>query len=365
VEVRVVDDPANDSGWRAFVDSHPGAGAYHHGAWAEVLRRAYGFRPHYLLAESEGRVTGALPAFHTRGLTAGRRLRSLPLLPCAGPLASDAGSELALLEAACRETERLSARAWTLHARDESYSDALPSLRRAWRTPSWLAELPDTVDALRPIWKRRSRNLIRNVGKAEAAGVSVRESTADRDLRAFYGLYLRNMKRLRALPKSYRQIAVSRDLLAPEGGFVLFVAEHAGDTVAGLVGYRHRDLLDLLYIGTDERRLDVRPNHAIYARAFEWAVEQGLHRVDLGVAGPKHSLGLFKAQWGAMPVEEYRYDYVVGSDGPDAGSQATRADSVRHMGGGGSRKARLVAAAWERAPLALTRVAGAAAYRYA
>ena len=128
------------------------------------------------------------------------------------------------------------------------------------------------------------------------------------------------------------------------------MAEYDDRVVAAITAYRVRDYCELLFIGTDESYLDVRPNHAVYRRAIEWAAEEGMALVDLGGAPAEHSLGKFKAQWAAQEVPEYRYDHVVatGGDGP----QGSRADSVRGATEGLGGKRPLVVAAWNRMPLA-------------
>lgn len=360
--VRVV-DPIADQRWDTYVDGHPGSGVYHLGAWAEVMRRTYGYRPRYLALESGGRLAGVLPAFLTRGAIAGKRLRALPLLPVADPIADDAAGQEELLRGACRLAADEGARLFTLHARDDSYAERMPELRRAPRDPTWILRLPPSPDELRPMWKKHSRNLHRSIGKADAAGITVREGRGEGDLKAFYGLYLRNMRRLHAVPKAYRQVALSAKLLEPRGSFKLFVAEYDDRVVAAITAYRVRDYCELLFIGTDENYLDVRPNHAVYRRAIEWAAEEGMALVDLGGAPAEHSLGKFKAQWAAEEVPEYRYDHVVPSAGE--GAEGSRADSVRGATEGLGGRRPLVVAAWNRMPLAATRLAGLVAYRYA
>lgn len=363
LSVRVV-DPTSDPRWDAYVDAHPKAGVYHLGAWAEVMRRAYGYRPRYLALEEGGRLAGVLPAFMTRGVVAGRRLRALPLLPVADPLADDAAGQERLLRAACELAAESQARIFTMHGRDGSYAERVPELRRASRDPTWILPLPSSVDQLRPMWKKHSRNLHRSIGKADAAGVTVREGRGEQDLKAFYTLYLSNMRRLHALPKAYRQVSLSARLLAPRGSFRLFVAEYDDRIVAAITAYSVRDYCELLFIGTDDNYLDVRPNHAVYRGAIEWATEQGMALVDLGGAPAKHSLGIFKAQWAAEEVPQYRYDHVPGQ-AVSQGDQASRADSVRGLTEGMGGKHKLIVSAWARAPLPATRVAGALAYRFA
>jgi CelD/BcsL family acetyltransferase involved in cellulose biosynthesis len=356
-------DPVADPRWDRFVSGHPRAGAYHLGAWAEVLAAAYRFEPAYLALEGPDReLRGALPLMRTRGLVTGRRLRSLPVVPPAGPLASsDSGEDLAaLLRAACRLTDERGS-IWTLHAREAGHERLCRELRPVPKHPTWVIELPADIDEMRRGWKKTSNNLFRSLAKSERAGVTVREGTAESDLRAFYRLYLQTMRRRTTLPRLYRQLAKDRELLGPSGAFRLFVAEHDGDVVAGGIYHSFGGTLDLLYNGSDDSRLDVRPNHALYWYAIQWAAANGHEEVDLGHGRPGSSLARFKAQWGAAEVPEYRYDYVPGADAGDGEDGATRS-RPRVLEGRGSQGP--VERIWPRLPLAATRLAATIAYRH-
>jgi hypothetical protein len=351
-------DPVADPRWDSFVRADPGASAYHLGAWAAVLRKAYGFQPEYLaLAGSDGELRGALPVMRTRGLMTGRRLRSLPVVPPTGPLAASDGGKRALIQAACRLTDE-KAKIWTLHSRGAGCDELVPELLRQPKYPTWILELPEDPDELRASWKKTSNNLFRNLRKADKAGVSVREGRDESDLRAFYALYLRTMRRRCSLPRPYRQLSEDRRLLQPDGTFRLFVAEHEGHIVAGGVFHSFGDTLDLLYNGSDDSRLDLRPNHALYWHAIRWAVEAGHRRLDFGHARPESSLARFKAQWSAREVPEYRYDYVPGA--PPAIEPAEGKSRPLHGRGRDGKLERV----WPRLPLRATRMAGAIAYRY-
>ncbi|HEX8075091.1 MAG TPA: GNAT family N-acetyltransferase [Thermoleophilaceae bacterium] len=353
-------DPATDPRWDAFVRHHPDAGAYHLGAWARVLEAAYGFEPEYLALERpDGALTGALPLMRTRGLVTGRRLRTLPVVPPAGPLAFSNGDERMLLEAACRLADA-GARLWTLHSRRPGCDALVPELRRATKHPTWILDLDGDPDELRAGWKKTSNSLFRNLRKADRAGVTVREGRQDGDLRAFYALYLATMRRRCSLPRPYRQLAEARRLLQPGGTFRLFLAEHEGDVVAGGVFHSFGGTLDLLYNGSDDSRLDLRPNHALYWHAIRWAAENGHRHLDFGHAKPESSLARFKAQWSAREAPEYRYDYVPGrAPGGEAGGGPSRA--ARPLRGRGRQGP--LERVWPRVPLGVTRAAARIAYR--
>lgn len=357
-------DPALDERWDAFVRRHREASVYHLGAWAQILRAAYGYRPCYLGLEAlDGTLLGGLPLMRTRGPLTGRRLRTLPVVPAAGPLGLSDDDLATLMAAAADRADAERVKVWTLHTRRGELERLAPGLRWVPKHPTYVMPLGDDPDAVRRRWKKSASNIFRSVKKAEKEGVVVREGTEPRDLRAFYELYARTMRRRRVLPRPYRQMAAAREHL-PAGVFRLFLAEHGGEVVAGALWHSFGQTLDLLYAGSDERRLDARPNHALYWHAIRWGTEQGHTELDLGHAKPGSGLAQFKESWGTSPVQEYRYDYVPGS--PRTSLHAT--DTSKNVIAParlleGRESSSLLARAVERTPLRVLSAAGRVAYR--
>jgi hypothetical protein len=343
-------DPGADSSWDRFVASHPAATAYHLSAWGEILARSYRFRPHALrLSDSNGRTRGVLPLLAKRGIVSGRRLRSLPVVPSGGPLAeSDAGMKLLVDHAV--GLVRASGGELVVETRQGGLERSCVALERHDAPPSWILELPvDDPES----WRRgRSKNLLRNIKKARHAGLVVRESTAEDELRSFYQLYLQTMRGHRFPPRLYRQLKLARDLL-PAGVFKLFVVEHDSRVVAGGIFHILGKTIELLYNASDPNSLGVRPNHALYSFVMDWGGEHGLQWLDFGFAHEESPLGAFKAQWGANAVKEYSY-VAHGGHARDRTLSMSASD-----GGNG-----LAARAWRRMPLPLTRLAGFVTYRY-
>jgi hypothetical protein len=348
-------DPAADPRWDSFVASFPGASAYHLAEWARILKDAYRCEPEYLALESSAqRIEGVLPLMRTWGLLAGTRYRTLPVVPPAGPLAATDEGKRALIAAACAlaESKRV---IWTMKAREEGYQEFAPQLNLIHRETNWVVALPADPDELRASWKRGSKNLHRSLNRALARRLTARQGTSNADLRRFYGLYLRAMRRHRALPRTWRQILRDRDLLAPRGAFRLFLVFYEDEAIAAGLFHAHGDTVDLLYNGSDSRFLDVRPNHALYWEAIQWSIAAGFRRFDFGTAAADSSLGRFKRQWGAEPFYEYRYDY-------DPTASGARAESLRQIGTMSNES--LLNRAWGHAPLRATQLAATVAYRW-
>ena len=87
-------DPLIDPRWDAYVRAHGAATLYHLGAWAAILRGAYGFGPHYLASEEAGRLTGVLPLMRKKGIVSDARLRSIPVVLLRRPARRLAGGRV-------------------------------------------------------------------------------------------------------------------------------------------------------------------------------------------------------------------------------------------------------------------------------
>jgi CelD/BcsL family acetyltransferase involved in cellulose biosynthesis len=350
-------DPRADRRWDEFVRSHPDATVYHLSDWAEVLERAYYDRPRYLALDDGERLQGVLPMFMSRGVVSRRRMRSMPVVNGAGPLGSDE-AVAALLNAACDRTEQEGARLFTLQSRSAGLDALAPRLRDIPKQPTYIAPVPepDAVDL--KLWKKHSRNLYRGVNRALEAGLTWREASGADDLRRWYRLYLATMRKKRALPRSWRQVETTRSLLEPRGEFRLFVVERGDQLLAGVMCHVFRDTVELVYNGSNEDELEVRPNHLLNWGVLGWASRQGLAYMDIGDAEPGGPLARFKEQFGAVATSDYRYDYVVGA--------AAAHERVRAAGGAGEAADPdgLAAKMWTHVPLPALQAAGTAVARF-
>jgi hypothetical protein len=350
---RVIDiDPRADGRWGEYVRSHPDATAFHLPDWAEILRHAYGHRPAYIaLEDPSGRLDGVLPLFLTRGVVSRRRYRT-PTMNSAGPLAADAAGVEALVRAACERTER-DARLVTFQSRTPGLDELEPRLASIPKNPVWKAPVPppDEVDIKR--WKKHSRNLYRSVNRALDAGLTWREASGSEDLRTWYELYLATMRKRRILPRSWRQIEATRRLLEPRGEFRLFVVERAAQMLAGVVTYPFNGVVELMYNGSDPTELELRPNHLLNWGVLGWASRNGYAELDIGDAKEGGPLARFKAQFGAEPVPDHRYDYVIGE---------SRALAKARPAGNSAEEDpdSLAGKVWDRVPLPLLRAAATA-----
>ena len=364
---RVVElDPRTDPRWDAFVRSREDATVFHLSAWAEVLERSYGHHPRYLALEGPSGLDGVLPLMLTRGILKGRRLRSLPVVNAAGPLATNDAALAQLLKAACDATGAEAAKSLLVRSRRGGLEQLDPRLTAIPKHPVWLAEVPPPGEVDLKLWKKHSRNLYRSVNKALAAGLTFREAEGREDLRAWYDLYLATMRKRRTLPRSWRQLETARRLLEPTGEFRLFVVEQGGRMLAGVVTHPFGHTVELLYNGSDPAALELRPNHLLNWGVLGWASVEGYRYLDIGDAREGGQLARFKAQFKAEPVPDHRYDYIPGAPMAAAATAATAKPRLERVTRDleDANADGLAVKAWERAPLAATRAAAALVYRF-
>jgi FemAB-related protein (PEP-CTERM system-associated) len=123
--MKIVELGADTAGWDRFVAVHPKATFFHRSEWRDVIARAFGHKPHYLVAEQDGAVAGVLPLAQVKTRLFGHTLISLPFCVYGGPLAEDAESFRALAVHAAALGQRLGAAATELRFLDAPEEGAM------------------------------------------------------------------------------------------------------------------------------------------------------------------------------------------------------------------------------------------------
>jgi len=341
-------DPEADPRWEALVTMLPNGLVYHHPAWLKVLEEAYGYKPVSLACEDiNGELRGILPLFYMRGMFTGRRFSCLPRTPVAGPLASD-DRALAFLLQAVVERVREEPRACL---QLKLFSNPLDGLVEGvvgipWST-TYRLELPGQPEHLR-FGNSRNHSRIRwAINKATRLGVEVRPAETERELRAWYELYLHTMRRFAVPPRPYRFFEVAWARLQPLGLMRLLLAERheAGRSrlLAGSLFLMFGHTFFYAFTGWRREDLSLRPNDVIQWQAIHDACTEGYRYYDFGEV-EENNLGLadFKTKWGAELKQLYRYYYP------------TPRELELGILESSSRSRQLASAVWKRLPIKAT-----------
>jgi FemAB-related protein (PEP-CTERM system-associated) len=292
--------------WDRFVASRPEACGYHEWPWQDVFARAFGHRATYLMARVDGAVQGVLPLIEMRSLVFGRFLTSLPFVNQGGVLATSEGVARALLAAARSVGQSRGCRHVELRHIDRRFPD-LPV--RQHKVGMRLAIGPGAWERL----DRKVRNQIRKAEKSDMAAEIGGESL----LPEFYAVFARNMRDLGT--PVYSRALFTEVLRAFPGRTQVIVVRRGAQPVAAGVTFRTRGTVEVPWASSLREFNTYCPNHLVYWRAIESAVEAGCDTLDFGRSTPHEGTFHFKRQWGAEPVPlHWEYPFLTGQV-PDQG----------------------------------------------
>jgi len=320
-EIVEVNDP---QAWDDALLNLPTSHVLQSWSWGE-FKAAYGWTATRLLFTEGGQIRAAAQVLR----------RQLPRLPLAvmyvpkGPALDYA--DLSLLETVLARLEAVARRGRAIFVKidpdvcladdDESHPVVAALTQRGWRHSAEQIQFPNTVlvdlardeDAILAAMKSKTRY---NIRLAARRGVRVRLGSMD-DLPLFYRLYNETSQRDGFLirPYAYYQDAWGRFLKA--GRAQLFLAEHEGETLAGLILFIFGKTAWYMYGASSGRQRKLMPNHLLQWEAMRWARAQGCTVYDmwgapdvLDESDPMWGVYRFKAGFGGQFTRRIgAYDY--------------------------------------------------------
>lgn len=306
--VSIVAPQAGDATrWDAYVDRHPEGTFFHLYGWCEVLERAVGFQPQYLLALRGEDVVGLLPLVRVKSMLFGDSLVSLPFCVQGGVIADDAAVEVALLSGASQLAERLAVDYLELrHTRP---------LAEAWPTKSETyvsfkrALAPDVEENMKAI-PRKQRAMVR---KGISAGLVSRDES---DLDHFFHIYATSVRNLGTpvFPRRYFE-ALYRHF---ESRCRITTVFNGADAVSSVLSFVYKDTVMPYYGGGVPAARDLKAYDFLYWEVMRTACEQGIGHFDYGRSKRDSGSYSFKKNWGFEPVPlHYQYHLVKQQSLPD------------------------------------------------
>jgi CelD/BcsL family acetyltransferase involved in cellulose biosynthesis len=295
--------PPDRAAWDALVASAPEATVFHTSAWAELwLHEWRGARWVAFVIQDDAGYAGAVPAIvRNRGI--GRTVFSMPYGTYGGPILRSghpdpASARRELLEAF---TRRAGSR-WTLRSEMTWYQGSVPEIPEALHpAESFTHVLPLSLDfeALARGFHPSARRLVR---QAEESGLTIRAASGEEDVRAFYDLASRTVRRRGGNPKPYSLYGRIHSELVPKGLARYHLVHHGDRPIAGSLHLFHEGVAMNWLPVSLESSWHLRPNNFLIARTLETLCGAGYVEYNFG-ASPHDAAGLirFKESWGAVP----------------------------------------------------------------
>jgi FemAB-related protein (PEP-CTERM system-associated) len=334
--LRVQAHPESAAGaWNDFLATQPGGSFYQLHEWSGLNRSTLGHEPFYLSAQAGQSLCGVLPLTFVTSTLFGRILCSMPFVNFGGPCAADEATARALVTRARALAREQRANYLELRCTAPLDTDMPVSTRKI----SMSIALDRDPEALFGRFTSKHRTNIRRAIKNDLVTTS---GGADL-LPVFYSV----------MEQSWRQLGTplySRDyfarILETFGERVrIFVCSRQGEPVAVAFNGYFNGVVEGMWAGGTAQARPLQANYALYWDMIRDACERGFQRYHLGRSTADSGAEDFKKKWNATAEQLFWY-----FDRPDGGPMPEL--NVNNP------KYRLAIAAWQRLPLAVTRLIG-------
>jgi FemAB-related protein (PEP-CTERM system-associated) len=284
--------------WNAFVHAHPEGTFFHQAEWREVLQRAFGHRPHYLLAERDGEIRAVLPLAEVKSLLFGHALVSTPFCVYGGIVAADAAGHAALEDAACRLARELQVDHLEMRNRRRLHLDwAVKDLYFTFRKPID-ADAESNMLAI----PRKQRAMVRK-GIKEGLRAEV-----DQHLDRHYWMYSSSMRNLGSPIFARRYLEILKETFGDACDVVTILKDDA--PVASVLNFYFRDEVLPYYGGGTSRARALAANDFMYWQVMERARQRGCRVFDYGRSKRDTGAFDFKTNWG-FEASQLFYEYYL------------------------------------------------------
>ena len=294
--------PAAQARWDEFVSNHASATVFHLSAWSQVMKNAFGHKPHFITVSDGTRLRGVLPLVELKSKLFGHSLISMAFCVGGGPLASDEESRNRLLLAAEGLARNLSV--------------GYVELRDTAAAQGWLAKDDLYSGFEREMAEDEAQNLLQIPRKQRAV---VRKAidgdfrvTTDKDLDTFYALFARTV-RDHGTPVFSRKFF--REILHafPANADILTVWK--GDRpLSSVLSYYFRDRAYPYYTGSAPQARAAGTNDLMYWKLMRHAVGRGCKIFDFGRSKVGTGPYSFKKNWGFEPRPIAHQFLLIGRD---------------------------------------------------
>ena len=333
--VRLLDE-AGAAAWDDFVRSRPDGSFFHLSGWRTVIERAFNHRTHYLLAETDGSITGVLPLARVKTMLFGDSLISVPFCVYGGPLAVDAEAAAAVDSAADALMRKLAVPVMEFRFRaPPPWSDAATpgsGLYVTFRKPIG----PDDDANLKAI-PRKQRAMVR---KGIDRGLT---SRVGREVDGLHAIYAESVRNLGTPVFPRRYFAILAEVFGPDCDVVTIL--DGEDAIAAVMNFTFRDEVLPYYGGGRAIARDRYGNDFMYWEVMRRAAARGARLFDFGRSKRGTGAFSFKKNWGFQPEPlHYQYRLAPGARMPDLNPL--------------NPKYRLFIAGWKRLPLPLANLLG-------
>ncbi len=338
----------DEEAWNRFVAQQADATPYHHFAWKQCIEEAYGMKSYHLIAEdNEGQIRGILPLTMISRPLFSDTLCSLPYCDRGEALTDSPEIEELLLQHALTLGQTLGARHYEY--RGQQSADIQNESELFDQKIRMVLALPNTSDALFKGFKAKLRS---QINKAKKNGLSVELGNSETQLRAFYSVFVRNMRDLGSPTHSQHWF---RAILKHFGDqCVVSTILHEGQAIGGGLILIQGKTAFIPWASTLREFNHLSSNMLLYWSLLEYASDHGCSAFDFGRSTYGEGTYKFKKQWGAEPIPLKWTTFDLASGQVEQANANAQSGKTRKQ----------VEAVWRKIPLPMTVELGSFVRKY-
>ncbi|ACL16194.1 GNAT family N-acetyltransferase [Methanosphaerula palustris] len=293
--------------WDDFLQKNDDSNVFQQFGWKEIIRKVYGPKPYYLVAEDEsGTICGSLPLFLVTGLLFKKKLISVPYVPYGGICCTDDTVREKLLLETLLLVEKLKIDNLEIrsdHCQISPFDDINSPLSMYTNYSTFFLDLSKSVDQA---WADIGKNKRNRVRKGESLGLKYEICNGDNDsIDEFYEVYSVNMRRL-GTPVHDKRFFRAISSTFKDTMYVANVLFH-NDVICSqiLLGYK-----DILISGWGSSLPECRkfsPTNLLDWNSINFGHENGYNWLDFGRSPVNSGNYNYKMRWGAREVPLHYY----------------------------------------------------------
>jgi hypothetical protein len=301
VEIR---NPLDYPDWNSLLLSSRDSSFFHSSNWARVLHESYAFKPIYLTAVEDKKLSLLIPLMEVKSVLTGKRGVSLPFTDYCDIL-FPSGAHFG--EAMNRLIEYGKRSGWGFI---EMRSGVDP-LGENTRSSFYYGHVLDLSQGEERIFANLRDSTKRNIKKAIKEGVTTRLCTSLESVREFYRLHCLTRREHGLPPQPFIFFKKIFEHIILQGlGFVV-LASHNAKNIAGAVYFHFGQKAIFKYGASSKEHQHMRANNLLMWEAIRWFSGNGFKDFCFGRTDAENAgLRQFKSGWGGeeRTINYYRYN---------------------------------------------------------
>lgn len=292
----------NRETWDKIVDNSSSK-IYHRYDWGKLLNEVHGHRLIYIWDNE-----GVFPLAYVKSIIFKNRLISLPFADYGGPCTNHLKTADSLVTQAEIAAMDLDVDFIEIRSPNEEFHQIFYRHGFLKRNDyfTYVLSLNKNIDDLWDTIGKKNRNMVR---KAEKNNVEIVKAKNQNDLKIFYALYLKTMKKLGSPPQPYQFFKTLWTLFYP-GGIILLLAKHEDKYISGSLYFLHKNTIHHSYNCSLPDYESIGQNNLIQWHIIEWGSQNGFTSLDFGRTRKNAGNVLFKKRWnGELKLMPYFYKF--------------------------------------------------------